>query len=272
MIVWFTALYYSITARDAIEGLKDYYSVLGRQCSFRVLHHHFYCFALTILDRVLVNMKLEQFSFEDTGNNQAYQSEIRSGGAKVIISAHVGSWQMASDELSTESIPINIVAYQQDNAELNELSKGEKGQQLKIINFSDDFFSNITKINKVLSDGEMIAMQPDRFVDMNNTVEVTFLNKKTRINSTPFMISYIKKVPVVNIFTTRVRDKHYQVNVESVTHPDRKMKRNAYIQYAADVYIRDLENIVKRNPDQWFNFYKFWDMERFDAESLNNRR
>lgn len=271
IIVWFTAFYYSIFARDAIESITDFHKVLGIRSSLREIHKQFYKFALTILDGVLVNMKLEEFNYDKSSNFQEYIDEISLGGGKIIASAHIGCWQMSSYELSINNTPINIITYKQGSAELDKMAKGNHGDHIKIINFSNDFFNNITQIRKALSENEIIAMFPDRFIDIKNTVKVKFLGKDTLISSIPFMISYVMEVPICNIFTTRVKDRHYMIDVESIIYPDRNMKRNDYIQFAAERYIQGLEQVVKENYYQWFNFYKFWDMEKFYENSFDNR-
>lgn len=40
---------------------------------------------------------------------------------------------------------------------------------------------------------------------------------------------------------------------------DKSKEQDDEIQNAMQVYINKLEEIVSKNPEQWFNFYNFWE-------------
>ena len=40
------------------------------------------------------------------------------------------------------------------------------------------------------------------------------------------------------------------------------MQSKEYIDNLLDLYIRELENTLKSYPEQWFNYYYFWEKEQ----------
>jgi predicted LPLAT superfamily acyltransferase len=267
LIIWFISSYYSIFFRSAVDSIKDYHLKVYKCTDYKKINKQFYTFAMTIFDSVLNNIGLERPVFEVEGDKEELNKSKR-----LVLSAHVGGWQVASNELALSGIPINIVVYEQTTSDVIKMIKKQDKVNLKKINFTDDFFSNIIKINSVISEGENIAMLADRFINIEHTVKVNFFNNETYINSVPFLISYIKRVPIVNIFTIRKSDLHYKIYVKSVINPDNLKSKQEYIKYAADLYIKDLEEILKKYPEQWFNFYKFWNMENFYGKDSSNNR
>ena len=261
LLIWLITLYYSYFAKDALIALKKYYTLLQLKCNRATIHSHFYTFALVILDRVLANYNWKKPNFKETGAVALYNEMINSSKGKILISAHVGGWQIASDRLAINGSPVNILTYKQEEDSLSKLIKGKKANLFKVIDYSNDLMETTMRINNILSKGEIIAMLPDRYINKEHTSEVTFLGEKTRINNIPFKISYIKKVPVICTITLRENDDLYIVKVMSILTPESYNNINDYVSYASNIYIENLENIIKTYPMQWFNFYDFWKEE-----------
>ena len=48
------------------------------------------------------------------------------------------------------------------------------------------------------------------------------------------------------------------------------LDKNKYIKDILNEYIRFMEKILIKYPDQWFNFYDFWEDDKEDKDSIRD--
>ncbi len=92
--------------------------------------------------------------------------------------------------------------------------------------------------------------QGDRFVGEEGTLVADFMGRPARFPRGPFLVASRMRVPVVFYYSMREPGRRYRfhfVEAQATT-------RTALL----DEYLKATENIVRTYPDQWFNFYKFW--------------
>jgi len=76
-------------------------------------------------------------------------------------------------------------------------------------------------------------------------------------DSTPFRVAFACKAQVFILFSVKSSRKKY--NVFAFSPP--QMLENGQRASAADLlsfYVTHLESVVRKNPEQWFNFFPFW--------------
>ena len=111
-------------------------------------------------------------------------------------------------------------------------------------------------MKKALSDGEILGIQGDRYIDEKRKKEVDFLGRKADFPEGPFLMASKLKTPVVIYFAMREKMSYnfifkYIDNKEGLSAKD-------YQEKIFNEYLKLLEETVKRYPQQWFNFYSFW--------------
>ena len=94
-------------------------------------------------------------------------------------------------------------------------------------------------------------MHGDRFIAGSRTVERYFLGHRARFPLGPFTIISKLQVPYSFAFAVRGRHKVYHLSAEPFIKEDDPER-------ILDRFIIKLEDIVRNNPYQWFNFYNFW--------------
>ena len=99
---------------------------------------------------------------------------------------------------------------------------------------------------------EYVCFQGDRFVEGSPTVTLPFMGHEAPFPAGPFAVAGKFRVPVVFYYALRERGRRYRVIFDI---PDgQPMTRDAVL----GSYVRSLEAVVSRYPQQWFNFYRFW--------------
>ena len=90
------------------------------------------------------------------------------------------------------------------------------------------------------------------FLPGTKTIDLDFLGKKAQFPYGPFLLASKFNTPVSFVFAIKNSKFHYGL---TATKPN--FKKQSVEQIAKD-YVLELENKVKLNPEQWFNYYDFF--------------
>jgi predicted LPLAT superfamily acyltransferase len=222
------------------------------------IYLNYFTFGKTILDKTAM---LSGISTDFTYNfeNEDYIRNMKDGG--ILISAHVGNWEIAGQLLNRIETKFNILMFDAEHQRIKQFfDKTFTEKNFNIIVIKDDL-SHVFEINRALKANELLCMHGDRFISADDTLEIDFLGEKALFPKGPFYLASRYNVPVSYVFAMKESSKHYHF---SATPPKfyysessrTEMKSN--IEKAMKDYIFELEKIVREYPLQWFNYYKFW--------------
>jgi predicted LPLAT superfamily acyltransferase len=118
----------------------------------------------------------------------------------------------------------------------------------------------VYKISQALSNNEILCIHGDRFLEGSKTVQVPFFNKLARFPAGPFQLASITKSPVCFVFAMKQTAFHYQFYATPFKYymfagndnKDYKLK-----EWVTE-YAIAIETVVRKHPEQWFNYYDFW--------------
>ena len=201
----------------------------------------------------------EIFSISVEGNDEVL-SNMQKGEGFIIAGSHVGSMEMAGYMLGLKDKPINAVVFGGEAASLQakraqSLSEGG----IKMIPVSTDM-SHLFTIKAALDEGEIVSMPCDRLFGSTKYFEKEFLGAPARFPVGAFMLSAQLGKTMVALFNVKDGDT-YKVFVRPIeTSREGKTSRQIASELAG-VYAKELEDIVRKYPLQWFNFYEFWDFD-----------
>jgi predicted LPLAT superfamily acyltransferase len=105
---------------------------------------------------------------------------------------------------------------------------------------------------------EVVTIMADRASNAKAEMEVLFLNKKAKFNKNPFQIAYKTDKPIVAYFIIFTGIQHYKVEY-IIIDMDRSKAEDEAVREALIQYVKKFEEIIKQYPNQWFNFYDFWE-------------
>jgi predicted LPLAT superfamily acyltransferase len=108
---------------------------------------------------------------------------------------------------------------------------------------------------------EWIFVMGDRnsIHDSKRKVAIDFLGAKAEIPQGPFIMAYLLEVPVYVIHCFR-EGKRFRLRLKSIGSDleHSRANRPQIIETMARQYGAELEDIVIRDPLQWYNFFNFW--------------
>jgi len=252
----FVALYFVFFTPKATPYIYKYFRKLGYSPVRAALniYRNYYVFGQTIIDKVCVMAGFSN-KFTYDFNGEEYIVEIGKGGkGGILISSHVGNWEVAGYLFKRLSMPINIVMFDEEHEKIKGYLEGVTGKRsVNIIVIKPNDLSHIFEIKKRLSDNELICLHGDRFVQGSKTVTAKFLGEDALFPYGPFHLAAYFKVPYSFVYSFKASTTHYAL---SATKPS--VCINGYDDLLKE-YVASMEKLVRKYPLQWFNYYDFWE-------------
>lgn len=224
-----------------------------------MLLRNYYRLGQTLIDKVAIaNGLIDRYQFK-FNNYQPFIDLLNSNQGVIMIGAHVGNWEIGAPFFDRYGKKINIVMYDAEHRKIKEiLEKNGTNKEYKFIPVNEDDLTHVFRITEALREKEYVCFQGDRYVNAEKRLSAYFLGRKAYFPAGPFLLAARMKVPVVFYFAMREPGCSYQFHF-IIAHEVNRSKNNKPEQLLLDQYVKALENIMKQYPEQWFNYYKFWD-------------
>ncbi|CAN5257105.1 hypothetical protein BH09SUM1_BH09SUM1_18750 [soil metagenome] len=262
VVPWF--LLTAPRAVRASQELRRRLGVTGLSFAGKIAwtYRHFYTFAKVLIDRTsLIHFGHENFTFTFDGE-EALRATLNERRGAVLVTGHMGSFEAAAHILFRLNAPVHIVAFKGEAERMQRfLDRVFVNSHFKVIGLSGDAEDGLA-IMSVLQRGEIVAILGDRNLSNNaeHSVELDFLGGRARFPTGPYLVAAIAGAPLIVGFAIRGGMRRY----DFCAYPARTLKFTNRASRAEDVkrwaaeFAADLEQIVRRHPFQWRNFYSFW--------------
>jgi predicted LPLAT superfamily acyltransferase len=209
----------------------------------------------------------KRFTFDFEG--EEHLREMKNGG--LLVSAHVGNWEIAGQLLNRLEKRINILLLDAEHQQIKQYLSGVlTNRNVNFIVIREDF-SHLNEIREAFAKGEIIAMHGDRFIEGNKVMMFDFLGKPAPFPVGPVNIASRFGVPVSYVYAIKETNRHYHfyaTPLRNVPFSRNLEKRDEYLREALEAFVRSFERIVRKYPLHWFNYYDFWNPE---IQSVSNK-
>lgn len=256
----FIAGYYFLFSWNSSAPIYAYFSKrhgYGKIKSLIKLYRNYYVFAQTLLDKIIITANIkDKFTFHFDGVENLHRI-VQEGKGGILISAHVGNWEAAGHLLEHLNTKINIVMFDGEHERIKKYLNTVTGNRnFQVIVVKDDI-SHIYPISEALQKNEIVCMHADRFLEGNKTKKQLFLGKEAEFPIGPFALASTFKVPVSFVFAFKESATHYHL-FGSIPLISPSASKSASVDFFLTSFVNQLEEMVKRYPEQWFNYYDFW--------------
>lgn len=223
------------------------------------LFRNYYRLGQTLIDKVAIsNGMTEKYRFK-FDNYQTFLDILNGEQGTIMIGAHVGSWQTGAPFFKEYGKKINIVMYDAEHRKIKEiLEKNGRPTDYKFISVNKDELTHVFKITEALNKQEYVCFQGDRYLNAEKLLTCRFLGHEAHFPAGPFLLAARMKVPVVFYFSMREPKRTYHFHF-IVADKIVRSKEKKPEQLLLEQYVNTLEEIVKQYPEQWFNYYPFWE-------------
>lgn len=186
----------------------------------------------------------------DITGRERLDAALASGRGAILVTAHLGSWEVGGAALAAMGYSVTTVAGVQFSPALSPFIKKIK-QDLGIDVVSSK--TGLKRIMKALARGEVAALHidGDQFV---GGIEVGFFGRKTLLPSGPAVLAVRTGSAVLPAFAVRTRGRRIGIIIEDEIPVEEDDKERI-----TRMIVEVVEGYIRRYPDQWCMFRPFWE-------------
>ena len=256
----FVVLYFFLFSYKSSRQVYSLYRhKLGysRLSSIGKLYRNYYLLGQSIIDKVVVMSGIKnKFTYHFDGEENLKEiASLQKGG--MLLSAHIGNWDIAGHFLSQLNTRVNIVMFDGEQEQIKEYLTTVTGKRAVNIIFIKNDLSHIYEIDEAFKNNELVCMHADRFLEGNKTISTGFLGEKARFPMGPFVLASRFKVPVSYVFAVKENKLHYHLFASKIKNYSH-LEKEIVMQEMLLEFAKEMEVKVKQYPEQWFNYYNFW--------------
>ena len=260
LLLRFVTLYYFLFSYKSSKQIFHFFRHrlgFGAFSSFFKLYKNYYLFGQSLIDKVVVMSGINNtFTYNFDGEENLRKIvEMKRGG--LLLSAHIGNWEIAGHLLKRLGTRINIVMFDGEQEQIKQYLNSVTGERnVHVIVIKNDL-SHIYEISDAFKNNELVCMHADRFVEGNKTLSSNLLGEKAKFPMGPFVLAAKFKVPVSFVFAMKETNLHYHFFASAIKEYN-DVKKETAMQSMLDDFANEMENKVKQYPEQWYNYYNFW--------------
>jgi len=258
-------LYYILTARQARRASRDYLArIYGRRAGWHDIFFHIHTFASVLLDRIYFLLgQHAAFDIRIINDDYGISDAAEREKGVFLMGAHMGSFEavrMLGHQ--RENLPLVLLMYEENARKISShFSTINPCAQQEIIPLGQ--LSAMLTVKKRLAQGAVVGMLADRFLGLEKTAILPFLQAPASFAQGPFRMAALMRRPVYFMTGLYVGGNRYDIYIERIadfTDDLHGAPRNndADIHAAMAHYVSRLEYFARLAPLNWFNFYDFW--------------
>lgn len=195
---------------------------------------------------------------------ETWQEFIDSGSGFVLVTAHIGHWEVGSiypAEINDRKI--HVVREAEIDEKSQEFFRELVGdRQRYTVHFANQAGNLGPKLLMALRRGEIVALQGDRPARGGRTVTVELFGQSVDVPVGPAAMARSAEVPILPVFIYRTGRRKSKLIFRPPILAPRTRDREADFQAVADGIAREVEIAISRDPYQWFCFTEMWPERR----------
>ena len=187
------------------------------------------------------------------------QAALAAGKGAILLTAHAGNFELGGLLLKSKGLEVHAV-YKPDRFEAVERLRNRIRAQGGVVGIPVDGkgFSTLPLL-KVLREGKLVGMQGDRDFSLNG-VALPFFGREAFFPRGPWELAAMTGAPILTSFMWLDEDHRFHGRFSPPIHVEgRRGERMQAIEAGMRRYVGELEELIRRDPSQWYCFYPFWD-------------
>jgi KDO2-lipid IV(A) lauroyltransferase len=190
------------------------------------------------------------------GQEHIFKLQAEGRGA-VVATGHLGFWQIAPILMQRKSYPpLTMAMAEEPNAGTAEWERQFR-EKFRIVYTTRSPFATLELAN-VLRRGELVGMQMDRFAGGPH-IWLPFCGRPAPFPIGPATLARATGAPLVPTFIIAEAERtRCTFHVEAPIEVARTHDRDADVREATERMVAVYERYVRMYPEQWFNFFDFW--------------
>lgn len=177
------------------------------------------------------------------------------GRGVLVVSAHMGSWEVAAAIWSATVAPVSLFAEELEPQELYDwyrCTRARLGISVLPLNRS-----GLRQVLQALDSQEMVVTAIDRDI-MGTGITVDFFGRPARIPEGPAAIALRKGTPLLPVAVYRLPDDTFQAYGYPPIFAEPTGDRAADVRRVTGELVSRLEEMIRAHPDQWHVPHPIW--------------
>jgi len=194
----------------------------------------------------------------DAPPEDAVLDAIAAGRGAVVVTGHIGSWDIAAKGLRDKECRVHVVMGRELDPATQEFVEGTRARSGVNVILSDASVFSSLGLVRALQRNEIVAIQLDRAARAGGVRLLPFLGAAAPFPSGPFVLARLAGAPVIPVFAPRIGRRHYGLHIGRPVDVPRTARDPLVLDRVMLEVVAQLETVVRRYPWQWFQFQDFW--------------
>lgn len=215
--------------------------------------------------------EITEFDFEteekiNSEERKFYEAERAKGRGVILVSPHLGNWEIAVFAYSALREPLKYLARPLDNPRIEDLTVRLR---TRFGNESINKTNSVMSVIEILRKGDILGILPDVNVHPKEGVFVPFFGVPACTTSGVAMLAHRTDAMIVPMYCAWDEEKkRYKVGYGKIIEPVRSGNRQQDIIETTALYTAEIEKFIRAYPEQWLWIHKRWKTRPPGEESL----
>ena len=261
-LLYFVSMYYLIADRPLVTASLAY--TRRRFPDHGAIRQLFDVYLLfvnqgkSLIDRYAVAAGYKDMAIDICGYGYLEQL-IAQGKGFILLTAHVGNWQVAMTALSRFGKTVYLMMRPEDNVAVKKtLNIDNEEENVRIIS-TDDSLNGVIEAMKAIKKGNIVSIMGDRTYGFS-AADASFLGGNVHFPYGAFSLATAVQCPVVVFLSAKTGVNRYIVDVSHIIQAPAGVrgKKEEETGVALQEFANVLEEYVNAHPFQWFAFRDVW--------------
>jgi len=177
------------------------------------------------------------------------------GRGVLVVSAHMGSWEIAAAIWSATVAPVSLFAEELEPRELYEWYRCTRARLgISVLPLTR---AGLRQVLEALDNQEMVVTAIDRDI-LGTGLTIDFFGRPARIPDGPAAIALRKGTPLLPVAVYRLPDDTFQAYGYPPIFAEPTGDRPADVKRVTGQLVRRLEDMIRAHPDQWHVPHAIW--------------
>jgi KDO2-lipid IV(A) lauroyltransferase len=183
-----------------------------------------------------------------------FDQALSKGHGAIVLTAHLGNWELGGAVFSVNAHPLWAVALPHKDKRVNDFfDRQRQSKNLHVIPLGQA----VRACLRALKENKVIALVGDRDFTKKG-VTMDFFGKPTIFPEGPAVFSLQTKAPIIPGFMLRNPDDTFTLVFEKPIEFDASGDKDRDVAALISRYKGIYEDYIRKYPDQWFIFKRFW--------------
>ncbi len=187
------------------------------------------------------------------------EAALAVGKGVLVVSAHMGSWEVAAAIWSATITPVSLFAEELEPAELFDWYRTTRARLgISVLPLNQQ---GLRQVIQALEQGEMVVTAIDRDI-LGTGIVLPFFGRPAKIPNGVAAIALRRGVPLLPVSIFRLPGDSYQAVGYPPIFAAPTGDRAADERRVTELLVRRMEEIIRAHPDQWHMPHRLWEGEK----------